>query len=53
MIDVPVTAPAEAGQSYSIDLPLANLAAAQYLLEITAASEGQKKSELVAFRVGS
>ncbi len=54
MIDVPVTAPAGAGQSYSIDLPLASFAAGQYLLQITATSEGQKPAtELVAFRLGS
>jgi hypothetical protein len=54
MLDVPVTAPAEAGQSYSIDLPLASFAAGQYLLQITATSEGQKPAtELVAFRLGS
>ena len=53
MTDIPVIAPTE-GQTYSIDLPLANLAAGQYLLEITGTSEGQKPvSELVAFRLGS
>ena len=50
MSDVVVTA----GRPFSIDLPLANLAAGQYLLEITAAADGQKPvSELIAFRVGS
>ena len=39
---------------YSIDLALASFAAGQYLLEITANSEGHKPvSELVAFRLGS
>jgi VWFA-related protein len=52
MSDVTVTA--TAGQPSSIDLPLANLAAGQYLLELTASAEGQKPvSELIAFRVGS
>ncbi len=52
MSDVTVTA--TAGQPSSIDLPLANLAAGQYLLEITAQGEGDKPvSELIAFRVGS
>jgi VWFA-related protein len=38
----------------TIDLPLANLAAGQYLLEITAAAEGHKPvTELIAFRLGS
>jgi len=53
MTDVSVTPPVD-GRTHSIDLPLANLAAGQYLLEITATSDGQKPvSELVAFRVGS
>jgi hypothetical protein len=51
MTDVTVTA--TAGQPWSIDLPLANLAAGRYLLEITAQGEGdQPVSELIAFRVG-
>ena len=41
-------------QTYSIDFPLASLAPGQYLLEITATSEGHKPvTELVAFRLGS
>lgn len=52
MADVTVTSAAD--QPYSVDLPLANLAAGQYLLELTANAEGHKPvSELVAFRVGS
>jgi hypothetical protein len=55
MSDVTVTPPAaDAEQTYSIDLPLANLAAGQYLLEIKASSEGQKAAtQLVAFRLTS
>ena len=54
MSDIAVIAPTDAMPSYSIDLPLANLAAGQYLLEITATSEGHKAvSELIAFRLGS
>lgn len=55
MADIPVTAPADSSsQTYSIDMPLSNLAAGQYLLEMTGTSEGHKPvSELVAFRVGS
>jgi VWFA-related protein len=54
MSDIPVTAPADGSQTFSIDFPLASLAPGQYLLEITATSEGQKAvSELVAFRLGS
>ncbi len=52
MSDVTITG--AAGQPLSIDLPLANLAAGQYLLEITANADGHKPvSELVAFRLGS
>ena len=55
MTDVTVTPPAaDAGQTYSIDLPLANLAAGQYLLKIIGTSEGhQPVTELVAFRLTS
>ena len=50
MSEVTVTA----GAPFSVDLPLANLAAGQYLLDITATAEGQKPvTELIAFRVGS
>ncbi len=51
MSDIAVTAD---GQTHSIDLPLASYAAGQYLIEITANSEGHKPvTELVAFRLGS
>jgi VWFA-related protein len=54
MTDVPVTAPADGSQTHSIDFQLASLAPGQYLLEITANSEGHKPvTELVAFRLGS
>ncbi|MGE0864274.1 MAG: VWA domain-containing protein, partial [Vicinamibacterales bacterium] len=54
MGDVAVAAPAAAGDSYSVDLPLAPYAAGQYLLELTANAEGHKPvTELVAFRIGS
>jgi hypothetical protein len=54
MSDILVVPPTDTVSSYSIDLPLANLAAGQYLLEITGKSEGHKPvSELVAFRLGS
>jgi len=53
MTDIPVTAPTE-GQTYSIDFSLASLAPGQYLLEMTATSEGHKPvTELIAFRLGS
>ena len=48
MVDIPLK------DATTIDLPLANLAAGQYLLEITAKGEGDKPAtELIAFRVGS
>jgi VWFA-related protein len=54
MTDLPVTAPTDSTQTYSIDIALANLAAGQYLLEITGTSEGHKPvTELVAFRLTS
>ena len=54
MTDITVTAPTDGSQTYSIDMPLSSFAAGQYLLEITANSEGHKPvSELVAFRLGS
>jgi hypothetical protein len=54
MTDVTVAPPAGDGQPYQVDLPLANLAAGQYLLEVSAGSEGhQPVSELVAFRLSS
>jgi hypothetical protein len=54
MADLPVTAPAAATDPSQVDLPLANLAAGEYLLEVSAASDGQSPAtELVAFRVTS
>lgn len=54
MTDITVAPPAGDGQPYQVDLPLANLAAGQYLLEVSAGSEGhQPVSELVAFRLSS
>jgi hypothetical protein len=54
MSEIAVAAPTGTVAQHSIDLPLANLAAGQYLLEIIATGEGHKPvSELVAFRVGS
>ena len=49
MGDIPVTATPAPGSGYSIDLSLANYAAGQYLLELTANAEGHKPvNELVA-----
>jgi VWFA-related protein len=48
IVDVPLK------DGTTIDLPLANLAAGQYLLEIVATGGGDKAvSELIAFRLGS
>jgi VWFA-related protein len=48
MADVPVQV---SGTTASIELTLANLAAAEYLLELTAKSEAGSVQELVAFKV--
>jgi VWFA-related protein len=54
MADVPVAAPAAPSEPGQVDLPLSNLAAGEYLLEVSAASDGQSPAtELVAFRVTS
>ncbi|MBA3269925.1 MAG: hypothetical protein H0T71_05390 [Acidobacteria bacterium] len=51
LADVAVTA-AESGAPYLVDVPLAALAPGEYLLELTAATEGQKPiTDLIAFRV--
>lgn len=54
MADIPTQAPASPGDPFTIDLPLANFAAGQYLLEISASAEGhQPTTELIAFRIGA
>jgi VWFA-related protein len=54
MADVPVKAPAEAGAPNTVDLPLSSLAAGEYLLELSAAADGQPAAtELIAFRLTS
>jgi VWFA-related protein len=54
MADLTVRPPAAAGESSTIDVPLASYAAGQYLLELSANAEGHKPvTELVAFRLGS
>jgi VWFA-related protein len=52
MSDVPVQ-PAAAGQSFQIDLPLAALAAGEYVLQLEAKTESGTAQEMVAFRVGT
>jgi VWFA-related protein len=50
LVDVPVTT--TAGQPHFIDLPLGAFAPGEYLLELSAAAEGQQPVvELIAFRV--
>jgi hypothetical protein len=51
MADVPVTA--AAGQPFQIDLPLAPLAAGEYLLQIDAKNGSGSAQEMIAFKVGS
>ena len=51
MTDLPLASPAAEPQAL-VDLPLSSLAVGEYLLEVSAATEGQQPStELVAFRV--
>jgi hypothetical protein len=52
MLDVPVATQA-AGGTHQIDLPLAGMAAAEYILEIKASGEAGEAKQLVAFRVVS
>ncbi|MBI2222128.1 MAG: VWA domain-containing protein [Acidobacteria bacterium] len=53
MADLPMKAPTGGARDFEAELPLAALAAGEYLVEIKAsAAEGEAK-ELVAFRVGS
>jgi len=54
MADITVTPPATPGEAYLVDLPLANYATGQFLLELSANGEGhQSVTELVAFRIGT
>ena len=52
MADVPV-APATAGGTHQIDLPLGAMAAGEYVIEITAKRDGTEVKELVPLRIGS
>ena len=52
LADVPVPAPAAAIDPYVVDLPLASLAPGEYLLELSAATEGAPAAtQLIPFRV--
>ena len=52
MLDVPVSTQS-AGATHQIDLPLASMAPAEYLIEIKAAGEGGEAKQLIAFRLVS
>jgi VWFA-related protein len=52
MADVPVTAPAAPSDPYLVDLSLAAFAPGEYLLELSAATEGAPATQLIPFRVG-
>ena len=52
MLDLPV-ASRTAGPAYQLDLPLAGMAAAEYIVEITASGEAGEAKQLVAFRIVS
>jgi VWFA-related protein len=51
MADLTVSPPAGTGHSRDIDLALASLPPGEYVVEITAAGEGEPVKELVGFRV--
>ena len=54
MSDVPVTVPDDPAAASQVELPLSSIAAGEYLLEVSAGSEGQPPAtELVAFRLTS
>jgi hypothetical protein len=52
MAELPVT-PVGARYLQQADIPVANLAPGDYLVQIKAAGDGETPSELVAFRLGS
>ncbi|PYR60868.1 MAG: hypothetical protein DMF85_03730 [Acidobacteria bacterium] len=51
MADLPIQ-PAS-GQTFQIDLPLASLAAGEYVLEMKAKTDAGATQQLVGFRIGS
>ncbi len=53
MRPLPVTAPARPGGSSQINLPLAGLAAGEYLIELTATSPAGQAKDQIGFRVTS
>jgi hypothetical protein len=53
MVDLPSQAPADPAQPYQIDLPLAGLSPAEYVIEIRAKGSSGESSELIAIKVVS
>jgi hypothetical protein len=51
MTDLAVTPSAQGGAVLEIELPLAPIAAGEYLLELTTTGEGGEIKELLGFRV--
>jgi hypothetical protein len=51
MADVPVQT--TAGQPFQIDMPLASLAAGEYILQLDAKTPSGSAQEMIAFRVGT
>jgi hypothetical protein len=51
MSELPVTAPAAAGERAELELALGSVSAGEYLIEINASGEGGEAQQLVAFRV--
>ena len=51
MADLPI--PPASGQTFQIDLPLASLAAGEYVLEMKAKTDAGAAQQLVGFRIGS
>jgi hypothetical protein len=53
MVDLPSQAPTDPAQPYQIDLPLAGLSPAEYVIEIHAKGVSGESSELIAIKVVS
>jgi len=53
MVDLPSPAPTEPAQPYQVDLPLAGLSPAEYVIEIHAKGAAGESSELIAIKVVS
>ena len=51
MVDLPAAAPAEAGQPYVVDLPLASLSPSDYVVEIKTTGVAGEATELIGIKV--